>query len=114
WTWVRGHSADAEHLRHIVTVLACLVAIMGVLIYCREVANMKMSMHMVFYIREAVYDKLQRVGFAFHDVMSTGELINRSLTDLQNVRMFVNSAVLVSLEILLILLGYVVLLCTRS
>jgi hypothetical protein len=29
-----------------------------------------MSMTMVFYIREAVYDKLQRVGFGFHDVLS--------------------------------------------
>ena len=43
-------------------------------------------MNMVFYIREAVYDKLQRVGFGFHDAMSTGQLINRALSDLQNVR----------------------------
>lgn len=112
--WVTGSSADASQLRHIVLVLAGLVMLMGVLIYFREVANMKMSMHMVFYIREAVYDKLQRVGFAFHDAMSTGELINRSLSDLQNVRMFVNSAVLITLEIVLIVLGYVVLLATRS
>ena len=45
-----------------------------------------MSMNMVYYIREAVYDKLQRVGFGFHDALSSGQLINRSLGDLQNVR----------------------------
>ncbi len=87
---------------------------LGGLIFLREISNMKMSMDMVFYIREAVYDKLQRVGFSFHDTISTGELINRALTDLQNVRAFVNSAVLTTLEILLIVGGYVALLLTRS
>ena len=86
-------------LRHVVLILAGFMACMGVLIYGREVANMKLSMHMVFYIREAVYDKLQRVGFRFHDAISTGELINRALTDLQNVRAFINSAVLLTLPI---------------
>ena len=57
-------------------------------------------------IREAIYDKLQRVGFAFHDVLSTGQLINRALTDLQNVRSFIQTAVLTSLEIGLIVMGY--------
>ncbi len=114
WPWLTGDSPDAVRLRHIVFVLAGFVLLMGSIIYCREVANMKMSMYMVFHIREAVYDKLQRVGFAFHDAMSTGEIINRSLSDLQNVRLFVNSAVLVTLEIVLIVLGYVALLLTRS
>lgn len=113
-TWLFSGASEAVTLRHTVLVLAGFVVLMGVLIYLREMANMRMSMHMVFYLREAVYDKLQRVGFAFHDTMSTGELINRSLSDLQNVRLFVNSAVLVTLEIGLIVIGYVVLLCTRS
>jgi ATP-binding cassette subfamily B protein len=56
---------------------------------------------MVFYIREAVYDKVQRVGFAFHDVHSSGQLINRALSDLQNVRAFIQTAVLVTLDIML-------------
>lgn len=112
--WVLGSDPSAARLRHIVLILAGLMALMGLLIYLREVANCKMSMHMVFYIREAVYDKLQRVGFAFHDAISTGELINRSLTDLQNVRSFINSAVLITLEILLIFFGYLTVILIRS
>ena len=46
--------------------------------YFKETANTRMSMNMV-YIREAVYDKVQRVGFGFHDVHSSGQLINRAL-----------------------------------
>ncbi len=113
-TWVSGSDPQAARLRRVVFVLGALVLALGVLIYLREVANAKLSMHMVFFIREAVYDKLQRVGFGFHDAISTGELINRALTDLQNVRAFLQTAVLVSLEIVLIVGGYILLLTTRS
>ncbi len=114
FNWLTHGGPAAEGLRRTVFILGGFILLMGVLIYLREVANMKLSMHMVFYIREAVYDKLQRVGFAFHDAISTGELINRSLSDLQNVRSFINSAVLITLEIVLIVGGYIALLMTRS
>jgi ATP-binding cassette subfamily B protein len=73
-----------------------------------------MSMNMVFYIREAVYDKLQRVGFGFHDAVSSGQLINRALSDLQNVRAFVETVVNQSLEIGLTVGAYIFLLVTIS
>jgi len=75
---------------------------------------MKMSMHMVYYIREAVYDKLQRVGFGFHDAISSGQLINRALSDLQNVRAFIQTAVISTLDIVFAVGGYIILLFTIS
>lgn len=114
WQWLTGVSSEARALRLIVGLLAMVMLGMSVLGYLREVTNAKLSMHMVFYIREAVYDKLQRAGFRFHDAISTGELINRALTDLQNVRQFINSAVLLTLEIVLIVSGYLILLLSRS
>ena len=114
WAWITGPSAEAGHMRSIVGLLAAVTIGLGLLTYLREVTNMKVSMHMVFYIREAVYDKLQHAGFGFHDAISTGELINRALSDLQNVRSFINSAVLISLEILLIVGGYTAVLASRS
>lgn len=112
--WIMGSSQEAVTLRHTVLLLAGATATLGILAYLKEVTNAKLSMNMVFYIREAVYDKLQRAGFGFHDAISTGELINRALSDLQNVRAFVNSAVLISLEIVLIVGGYLILLLSRS
>jgi len=114
WSWLNGGEGEISGLRRTVFVLAALTITMGVLRYLREVANSRVSMEMVFYIREAVYDKLQRAGFAFHDAISTGELINRSLSDLQNVRAFIQSAVLITLEIVLIVGGYMALLLSRS
>jgi ATP-binding cassette subfamily B protein len=114
WHWISSSSWDAIALRNTILLLAIFAGAMGLLRYLREVSNSKLSMRMVFYIRQAVYDKLQRVGFSFHDAVSTGQLISRALTDLQNVRMFVQSAVLTSLEIVLIVGGYIVLILTRS
>jgi ATP-binding cassette subfamily B protein len=114
WAWLRGDSAEAAGLERAVLLLAGFTLAMGVMSYAREVTNTKLSMRKVFHIREAVYDKLQRVGLSFHDAVSTGEVINRALSDLQNVRAFVQTAVLMTLEILLIVGGYLVLLLTRS
>ncbi|MGQ9651310.1 MAG: ABC transporter ATP-binding protein [Phycisphaerae bacterium] len=114
WEWLSGNYAEAAGLRHVVLTLAAFTVTVGVLGFLRETTNARLSMHMVFHIREAVYDKLQRAGFGFHDAISTGELINRSLSDLQNVRSFINSAVLLTLEIVLIVGGYIILLLSRS
>ncbi len=111
WGWTFG--PPATHLRHLAYILAVLVCLQAVFRYLREVGNMKMSMNMVYYIREAVYDKLQRVGFSFHDTLSTGQLINRALSDLQNVRSFVQTAVLTSLEIALYVGGYIYMIADR-
>lgn len=114
WAWISGDFPEAAGLRQVVAVLAAFTISVGVLSFLRETTNARLSMHMVFHIREAVYDKLQRAGFGFHDAISTGELINRSLSDLQNVRAFINSAVLITLEIVLIVGGYIILLLSRS
>jgi ABC-type multidrug transport system fused ATPase/permease subunit len=114
WRWIAGADPDATGLRRVMLALTGLVAVNTILRYFRETANMRLSMTMVYYIREAVYDKIQRVGFSFHDKVSTGQLINRALTDLQNVRAFIQTALLVTLEIVLIVGGYIILIFTLN
>ena len=114
WNWLTSGDSQVAGLRHVVLLLFFLVVANSVLRYLREVANSKFSMNMVFYIREAVYDQLQRVGFSFHDNLSSGQLINRALTDLQNVRAFVQTALLVTLEIVLVVGFYMILLATLN
>ena len=114
WAWITGPNAQAAHMRHQTQLLFVTMSLLLVMRYLREVSNMKLSMTLVYYIRAAIYDKLQRVGFSFHDTISTGQLINRALTDLQNVRLFLQTAVLTSLDIVLIVGGYIILLATRN
>src|SRR5688500_9052749 len=114
WSWLFSTEPGAMRLRYAIIGLFGFVIAMAILRYLREVANSKMSMTMVFYLREAVYEKLQRVGFAFHDAVSSGQLINRALTDLQHVRAFIQTAVLTTLEISLIVGGYIILILTLN
>ena len=111
WFWKDQTTGGIEFRRLLLVLVGFIVAAL-VLRYLKEVANTKMSMHLVFFIREAVYDKLQRVGFGFHDALSSGQLINRALSDLQNVRAFVQTAVLTTLDIVLAVGGYIILLIT--
>lgn len=112
--WLLGEDPSARLLRSSSFLLLVLVVLMLVLRFLRELANSFLSMTMVYYIREAVYDKLQRVGFGFHDAISTGQLINRALTDLQNVRAFLQTAVLQTLEIALTVVMYIGLIWSKS
>jgi ATP-binding cassette subfamily B protein len=114
WQWISSPDREATALRGVMLILTGLITTNTVLRYFRETANTRLSMTMVYYIREAVYDKIQHVGFAFHDRVSTGQLINRALTDLQNVRAFVQTALLVTLEIALIVGGYIILIFTLN
>jgi ATP-binding cassette subfamily B protein len=112
--WWTDGAATAVAVRHSLAKLGLLLTAFLVMRYVREVAQSKLSMQMVFYIREAVYDKVQRVGFSFHDALTSGALINRALGDLQNVRQFIQSAVLTTLEIILIVVGNIILVWTKN
>lgn len=112
--WISGGDPWAQAIRRQVLWLGGLTVLLVLLGFLREVARGEMSMNMVYHIRESVYDRIQKAGFGFHDAYASGELISRSLTDLQNVREFIQSAVLLNLEIFLIVTGYVALLMTRS
>lgn len=114
WAWLAGQDPQAAQMRRVLALLMLLVSLMAVMRYMREVQFVKMSMRMVFFLRQAIYDKLQNVGFAFHDVMSSGQLINRALSDLQNVRAFIQNAIVATLEILVVVGSYIALLMTRN
>ena len=61
--------------------------------------------HLVGYqLRLDFYAKLQKLNFAFHDSVHTGDLVTRGLLDIEGVRMFFNMAVLRSL-LLVVMVG---------
>lgn len=114
FAWQFSGDETVGRLRQLAAAFVLLIVSFCVCRYLREVSNIKMSMRMVYYIREAVYDKLQRVGFGYHDAISSGQLINRALMDLQNVRQFLMVAVLTTLDIALVVVGYIVVLAWRD
>lgn len=114
FAWFSGSTASVVSLRRTLCALGISQIALGVMIYLRNIWDCKFSMHVVFHIRGAIYDRLQNVGLSLHDRMSSGQLINRALSDLQNVRAFVNASLLTSLDIVASVGGYLLLLFLRS
>jgi ABC-type multidrug transport system fused ATPase/permease subunit len=96
----------------LIGLLTLFIALSSICNFFRSIVNTRLSMDMVFYMRSAVYDQLQQVGFSFHDAHSSGQLINRALSDLHNVRFFVNLALVSIAEIVGYTIGYNILIAT--
>lgn len=63
--------------------------------YLSEVVSQKTT----YDIRNALYNKLQRLSFSFHDQAQTGELMSRGTADVEAIRMFFGRGLLGLLQI---------------
>jgi len=52
------------------------------------------SQRVAYDIRNLIYDRIQRLSFAFHDKAQTGQLMSRATQDVEAVRMFVSTGAL--------------------
>ena len=66
--------------------------------YLSEVVSQKTA----YDIRNALYDKLQRLSFSFHDQAHTGELMSRGTADVEAIRMFFGRGLLGLLQIVIL------------
>ena len=74
--------------------------------YLTEVVSQKTA----YDVRNALYDKLQRLSFAFHDQAQTGELMSRGTADVEAIRMFFGRGLLGMLQITILFVGISILL----
>ncbi|HTY81689.1 MAG TPA: ABC transporter ATP-binding protein [Dehalococcoidales bacterium] len=69
--------------------------------YFAEVAAQKITYNM----RNAIYERLQRLSFAFHDQNQTGQLMSRATVDVEVVRMFFSQGFLGLTQIVFMVIG---------
>ena len=69
--------------------------------YFAEVAAQKITYNM----RNALYERLQRLSFSFHDQNQTGQLMSRATVDIEVVGMFFSQGFLGLTEILFMVIG---------
>ena len=58
--------------------------------YLSQIVSQKTS----YDIRNAIYDRLQRLSFAYHDQAQTGQLMSRATVDVEAIRMFFGNGML--------------------
>jgi ATP-binding cassette subfamily B protein len=108
--WILHSQSGKAELCRAILILAAAKIVWGLLLWAKTWCTSWQSMSMVFYMRAAVYDRLQRVGFAFHDNFASGHLINRALSDLQSVRTFIMTGLNNVIDIVFSLIFYFIML----
>jgi ABC-type multidrug transport system fused ATPase/permease subunit len=116
---VHLHLPDAWPPMHVLGMLAgfilALALCRGVLNYVYGVQlNLLVQRHIVVDLRGEAYEKLQRLSFRFYDANTTGSIITRVTSDVQNVRMFVDQVLIQSLIMVISLTVYVIYMASLS
>ena len=77
-----------------VTLILGISIVRGLFAYFQQYLGEALSQDVSFDLRNAFYDKVQHLSFGFHDRYHTGNLMSRAITDVANIRMFINMGVM--------------------
>ncbi|MCH7625163.1 MAG: ABC transporter ATP-binding protein [Chloroflexi bacterium] len=77
----------------IAVIILGLSIIRGTLSFFQTYLGEAVSQFVSYDLRNHFYDHVQRLSFGFHDRNHTGSLMSRAITDVENIRMFVNMGI---------------------
>ena len=83
-------SQSMDAIITIVAIIFGLSIIRGVLSFFQTYLGEALSQLVSYDIRNSLYDHVQHMSFGFHDRYHTGALMSRAITDVENIRMFIN------------------------
>jgi ATP-binding cassette subfamily B multidrug efflux pump len=90
---VQGGDVSEGAILTIALTILGLSVIRGALSYGQQYLAESLSQRVAYDIRNTFYDHVQRLSFAFHDKQHTGNLMSRAISDVENIRMFVNMGI---------------------
>jgi ABC-type multidrug transport system fused ATPase/permease subunit len=74
----------------------------GAFVYAQTYVNEQISQSIAFDFRNDIYDRLQRLSYAYHDTAEIGQIMSRATQDVEGVRFFVSMGVLRFLYIIVL------------
>ena len=72
------------------------------------------SQRVAYDVRNRIYDRLQRLSYAYHDRQQTGQLMSRATQDVEAIRWFIHMGVLRAGYIVLLLIAILVLMAVTN
>jgi ABC-type multidrug transport system fused ATPase/permease subunit len=108
-THVRGDSIAPEKQTfkgNTNTLLLAALALLGAAIargfftYWQQFMGEWLGQHVAFDLRNRIYDRLQRLSYAYHDKSQTGQLMSRATQDVEGTRQFIQMGALRTLDLL--------------
>jgi ATP-binding cassette subfamily B protein len=76
-------------------------ALRGFFTYWQTFLGEWLGQHVAFDLRNMIYEKLQRLSYAYHDKQQTGQLMSRATQDVEATRMFIQMGALRLLDMAL-------------
>lgn len=106
---IKGDSASKGEVESLLLNTALLVILVSALRGSTGFAQMflgeTLSQRVSNQLRMLYFDKLQVLSFSFHDRVHTGQLMSRGLSDIEGVRMFVQSGLVQIVRVLVVLVA---------
>jgi ABC-type multidrug transport system fused ATPase/permease subunit len=99
---------DADNQTYLYIAAGVIVgaaALRGLAGYVQQYLTQVVSQKVSYDIRNALYDHLQKLSFAYHDKAQTGQLMSRATVDIEAVRMFLAMGLLSVIQIVLLAVG---------
>ncbi len=85
---VIGEGRNSQHLPWLALSFVGLAVLEGTFAYLRGIWSAETAEGIALRLRDYLYDHMQRLPFAFHNYAKTGELIQRSTSDVDAMRRF--------------------------
>ena len=86
----------------------------GVFAYGQTYLGEWISQRVAYDLRNGIYDRLQRLSYAYHDQQQTGQLMSRATQDVEAVRMFIMMGVIRGAYIIVLLVASLVLMMVTN
>src|SRR3990170_6534321 len=109
----QGGGLVATGERHFLVVAAVAIVaaavLRGAFAFAQTYLVEWISQRVAYDLRNSIYDRLQRLSYAYHDRQQTGQLMSRATQDVEAVRWFIHMGVMRAGYIALLLAGILVL-----
>ncbi|MDZ4246382.1 MAG: ABC transporter ATP-binding protein, partial [Dehalococcoidia bacterium] len=98
------NSGQREAILYTALAIAVAGLLRSVLSYFQNYLAEFLSHKVAYDLRNQIYDRLQRLSYAFYDRSQTGQLMSRATADVEGIRMFVGFALLRGVYFLVLLI----------
>ena len=95
-------------------VIVAVSILRGLAGYGQRFFNEVVAQKTTYIIRNALYERIQRLSFAFHDRSQTGQLMSRATVDVEAIRMFFAMGILGMAQVVLMITAVAVILLTMN
>ncbi len=85
--------------------IVCVALLRGLFAFGQTYLGEWLGQRVAYDLRNGIYDRLQRLSYAYHDQQQTGQLMSRATQDVEAVRMFIQMGVLRFVYVFMLLIA---------